>query len=204
MTEGKGGDGDEGGGEDGDGDGDGDDGDEDKDVKEEEAVSDRKLDEVWKLLAEHSIQNNSIDSRDTMFHFNVDDWKHALHPKLSFIAPVLWQLCEQVQPEYSLVTPAPHELHLHEAIQRILLNLIWNMKDSDHILLDQRLRAVTVYRYDVRVRTVEPLSFGSKRSRNDEELATEHGKSEYFIIHEVSSLTHLSLFREDKTLEWLL
>lgn len=67
------------------------------------------------------------------------------------------------------------------------------MKDSDHNFLDQKLRAVTVYRYDVRVRTasVEPLSFGSKRSRNDEELATEHGKSRYFLIHEVPSLTHL-------------
>lgn len=86
------------------GNGDGDDGDEDKDVNEEEQeASDRKLDQVWKLIAEHSIQNNSIDRRDTMFHFDVDDWKEALHPKLSFMAPVLWQLCEQVQPEYSLV-----------------------------------------------------------------------------------------------------
>jgi hypothetical protein len=100
-----------------------------------------------------------------------------------------------------IVTPAPHELHLHEAIQRILLTYIWNMKDSDHILLGQKLRAVTMQRYDVRVLTVEPLSFGSKRPRNDEELPTEHRKSEFLSLMK-SPFSHMChLFREEQALE---
>ena len=187
----------------GDGDGDQDDGDSGDKTGDEEGkdATDGKLDDVWRLLAEHSIKNNGVDGRDTMFQFNVVCWRDALHPKLSFLAPMLRLLCAQVQPEYSLVTPAPHELHLHEAIQRILLTYIWNMKDSDHILLGQKLRAVTMQRYDIRVLTVELLSFGSKRPRNDEELPTEHRKSEFLSLMK-SPFSHMChLFREEQALE---
>jgi hypothetical protein len=87
-----------------------------------------------------------------------------------------------VQPEYSLVTPPPPEFHLHEAMQRILLTSIYSMKDSDHILLDRKLRAVTINRYEVQVRTIDPLSFGSKRSRlSDDDLATKRRMSEFSL-----------------------
>ena len=161
---------------DGDGDGDQDDGDSGDKTGDEEGkdATDPKLDHVWRLLAEHSIQDNGIDRRCSMFQFSIARWRDALHPKLSFLAPMLRLLCAQVHPEYSLVTPAPHELHLHEAIQRILLTYIWNMKDSDHILLYQKLRAVTIYHCVEVHTTVGPLFFGRKRLRNVEELPTEH------------------------------
>jgi hypothetical protein len=125
----------------GNGDGGKDDGDGRNRKGDEEGLdaADHKLDDVWRLLAEHSIQDNGIDSRDTMFQFNIARWQDVLHPKLSFLTPMLGLLCEQVQPEYSLVTPTPHELHLHEAIQCILLMYIWDMKNLDHVLLDQKL-----------------------------------------------------------------
>jgi len=140
-------------------------------------VVDQKLDAIWRLLAEHSIEDTGVDTRAGIFNLNTTAWKAALHPKLSFIASMLRSLCSQVHPEYSLVVPPPPELHLHEAIQRILLSNIWSMKDSDHIALGPTLRSVTVRRYDVRVRTIHPLSFGSKRSRpHDEDLRTEQPK----------------------------
>jgi hypothetical protein len=117
----------------------------------------------WTLSAEHSIQDNGLDSREVMFQFSQMRWQESLHSKLFFLVLMLRLLCKQVYPEYSLVDPAPQELHLHEAIQRVLLTYIWKMKDSDHILLGEKLRVVSVYHYDVWVHTEEPLSFGSKR-----------------------------------------
>jgi hypothetical protein len=144
-----------------------------------EATTDYKLDQIWKYLAEHTIEENAVDSRDGIFNIDLDQWQDALHPKLSFLAPMLVQLCTQVQPEYSHIVPKPQELHLHEAMQRILFTYIWNMKNSDPIPLDQRLRAVTIRRYDIQVRTVDPLSFGSKRSRHDDDGPAKNRKSEF-------------------------
>lgn len=92
-----------------DGDGEQDDGDrEDKNgVEEGEEATNHKLDLVWRLLAEHSIQDNGIDGRDAMFQFNVNHWRDALHPKLSFLAPMLQLLCKQVQLEYSCHPSTP-------------------------------------------------------------------------------------------------
>jgi hypothetical protein len=87
-----------------------------------------------------------------------------------------------VQLKYSPVIPAPQQLHLHEATQRILLKYIRTMKDLDPISLDRKLRAVTIHRCDLRVHTIEPLSLGSKRSRTDEELPTEHGTNEFLSL----------------------
>jgi hypothetical protein len=153
----------------------GDNGDADSDAEEVKPSGDNlgdtnpRLDELRKFLAGHSIQKNGADSRDPIFNLSGASWREALHPRLSFLAPMLRKLSDQVCPEYSLVSPPTKELHLHEAVQRILLTSIWSMKDSDHIALDRKLRLVTIKRYEVMVRTVEPLSFSSKCSKLDDD-----------------------------------
>jgi hypothetical protein len=58
------------------------------------------------------------------------------------------KLAVQVLPEYSLINPNPPALHLHEAIQRILLQTIWSMRDADPVPLGGRFRMVTINRVE--------------------------------------------------------
>jgi hypothetical protein len=149
-----------------------------KETKHEDDATNPQLDAIWKLLAEHTIQCGTADSSGPVFQLDTLSWRDILHPKLSFLAPMLASLCEHVEPEYTLVNPTPPEFHLHEAMQRILLMNIWSMKDTDHISLDQKLRMVTFNHFEARVRTTGPRLFGSKRPLLDDENL---GKSEFLL-----------------------
>jgi hypothetical protein len=169
-----------------------DDDNEDQRVKEPKKDQDKvedtnhRLDTIWDCLAMHPI--GALDCRVSLLNLSAYDWKAVLHHKLDFLAPMLVSLARQVEPEYRLVDPPPHELHLHEAMQRILFTSIWDMKDSDPISLDRKLRTVTVHCYDVSVSTAEASSFGSKRSLfDDDQPPTKKGKSELPFLGITSS-----------------
>lgn len=71
-----------------------------------------------------------LDSRDVLLAYTEDDWAQALHPVLApTLAPLLTQLAQQIRPEYALLTNAPHQEHLHEAVRRILLRHLAIMED---------------------------------------------------------------------------
>ncbi|KAF7437574.1 hypothetical protein PC9H_004416 [Pleurotus ostreatus] len=77
--------------------------------------------EMWTCLAEHEVGNDN-DKRLPLIHRC--KWKHWLHRDLSFIADLMVALSFQVRPEWTLVTPGPDPLHLHEAMQRLILQYV--------------------------------------------------------------------------------
>ncbi|KDQ29953.1 hypothetical protein PLEOSDRAFT_1081624 [Pleurotus ostreatus PC15] len=75
--------------------------------------------DIWSNIAEHEV-GKIQDSRMSLLQMNY--WPLCLHEDLSFIGPLMEDLSEQVGPEWALLTPAPKPLHLHEAMQRLILN----------------------------------------------------------------------------------
>lgn len=81
------------------------------------------FDKMWKCLAEHEVAEEN-DTRSSL----IQDlgWERWLHQDLSFIAGLMVELSFQVKPEWTFVTPAPDPLHLHEAMQRLILQHVHN------------------------------------------------------------------------------
>jgi hypothetical protein len=108
------------------------------------------LQQLWRALGDHYIPESTdgyIDSREGVLKYGVKKWQPNLHPDLADEAELLGQLCEQVNPEYAYLLPQPPLFHLHEAMQRILLNHLWVMSKAErHLDLHQtHLREV----YDI-------------------------------------------------------
>ncbi|KAJ8487697.1 hypothetical protein ONZ45_g14227 [Pleurotus djamor] len=79
--------------------------------------------EISKRLAEHEIDPRGYqDDRDILFEKH--PWSQLLPKEVSCAGPLVSELIKQIQPEYSLLNPAPHPLHLHEAVQRLLLKYL--------------------------------------------------------------------------------
>jgi hypothetical protein len=158
----------------------------------ETEVENPALNDLWKPLAEHDIGGRN-DNRGNILKATTKTWVDALHPKLAFLEPMIGKLAEQVRPEYSLISPMPPALHLHEAMQRILFQTIWSMRDADPIPLDGGFRMVTINRVVLRVHSFQPFS-GTRRGRTDEEEAP-HRKSKskptFFVCTNDGHLTLL-------------
>ncbi|KAF7437577.1 hypothetical protein PC9H_004419 [Pleurotus ostreatus] len=92
------------------------------------------LDDIWPSIADHEV-GTSNDKRSSLIH-NAQ-WETWLHEDLSFIADLMEDLTEQVRPEWGLLTPAPKPLHLHEAMQRLILNNVYAWEiDQINVELD--------------------------------------------------------------------
>ncbi|KAL4256125.1 hypothetical protein AB1N83_012306 [Pleurotus pulmonarius] len=89
---------------------------------------------MWRCLAEHEV----AEENDTRCSLIQDlGWKRWLHQDLSFIADLMAELSSQVKPEWTLLTPAPDPLHLHEAMQRLILQHVHNWeKNKMNVELD--------------------------------------------------------------------
>ncbi|KAJ8496234.1 hypothetical protein ONZ45_g12532 [Pleurotus djamor] len=107
--------------------------------KDEESKSDDEEDLhnnwflfLWNLIESHEI-SSSHDSRSPILLVPKDNWPKYLHHRLSFVGPLLFELSEQVRPDYRRLQPEPEPLHLHEAITRILLKYIvkWENEGCD-------------------------------------------------------------------------
>ncbi|KAG9223541.1 hypothetical protein PLEOSDRAFT_165632 [Pleurotus ostreatus PC15] len=92
------------------------------------------LDDIWPSIADHEV-GTSNDKRSSLIH-NAQ-WETWLHEDLSFIANLMDDLTEQVRPEWGLLAPAPKPLHLHEAMQRLILNNVYAWEiDQINVELD--------------------------------------------------------------------
>jgi hypothetical protein len=69
--------------------------------------------------------------------------ENYLHPGLKDIAPFLINISNVVQPEYAWLKKKPSEDHLHEAMQRLLLEEIFRMRNDPIPLNVQRRRIPT-------------------------------------------------------------
>ncbi|KAF7439698.1 hypothetical protein PC9H_000034 [Pleurotus ostreatus] len=88
---------------------------------------------AWKYIANHEIgvSDDMGDSRLSIIH--QAKWKKWLHPELAHAEGFLLSLTAQIAPEWGLIEPAPLPLHLHEAMQRIILQYIdlWKTQNKD-------------------------------------------------------------------------
>lgn len=87
----------------------------------------KKLSEIWAAMAEHEV-GNAADTRSALISGN--RWAEWLHKDLSPISKLMTNLTHQFRPEWALLDPAPEPLHLHEAMQRVILEHvhIWETK----------------------------------------------------------------------------
>ncbi|KAL4250869.1 hypothetical protein ABKN59_008720 [Abortiporus biennis] len=88
----------------------------------------------WAYLEEHSfvptVLSASKDPRSHLLGRDATNWKDILHPGLHECASLIAEMANQISPEYGLLDPPPKEDHLHEALQRILLQYIVNMHED--------------------------------------------------------------------------
>lgn len=91
-----------------------------------------KLNQAWKLIANHEVgdTNDVGDGRFGLLRADEDQWKSWLHPYLDHVGRLLVLLARQVSPEWGLCDPPPHMLHLHEAMQRVILTHIDSWKKN--------------------------------------------------------------------------
>ncbi|PSS29871.1 hypothetical protein PHLCEN_2v2638 [Hermanssonia centrifuga] len=126
---------------------------------------------AWHILENHHIDSSprgnvwhSGDGREFILHWNPDQWTAAFHPALSSLAPLLYKMAQQVRPEYCLFTYRPRPEHLHEAMRRLLLEQLVNMKDD--ILLDTDSRHDSDRKHsDDSSDTIQTAGRASKRSK---------------------------------------
>ncbi|KAF9491960.1 hypothetical protein BDN71DRAFT_1249338 [Pleurotus eryngii] len=92
------------------------------------------LRDIWPSIADHEV-GTSNDKRSSLIHDT--EWETWLHEDLSFIADLMDDLAKQVRPEWGLLTPVPKPLHLHEAMQRLILNNVYAWEiDQINVELD--------------------------------------------------------------------
>ncbi|OBZ76719.1 hypothetical protein A0H81_03221 [Grifola frondosa] len=103
-----------------------------QDVPVEEEPS-RVLLKAWNALQNHEIDAMAeSDSRDYLLLFMPANWEHALLPEMRSLGRLLYNLARQVRSEYALLKDqAVPEDHLHEAMQRLIFEYLWESEDID-------------------------------------------------------------------------
>src|SRR5258708_1497310 len=76
----------------------------------------------------------------TLFFFPVDWWTSARHPDLGQIAELLYDMIQQLGPEYEYLMEPPRSTHRHEALRRLFLKAIVTLRQEAPITLDSSWR----------------------------------------------------------------
>ncbi|KAJ8519578.1 hypothetical protein ONZ45_g3475 [Pleurotus djamor] len=120
-------------------------------------VNNNQFKQIWEAFDDHEI-SSWTDTRQVVFAVN--GWDRVLHEELSFVAPLIEELIEQISPEYEFLKPAPDPLHLHEAIQRLLLKYLDQWKDRDVLFDPNHSRYAAVKKVTVLRDCAAPLQNG--------------------------------------------
>ncbi|KEP53910.1 putative other/FunK1 kinase [Rhizoctonia solani 123E] len=72
------------------------------------------------------------DSRHTFTYGEKEDWESVLHPDLAVLAPMLASMFRYIRPEWAY-RPELNAEHVHEALMRLLLIEIINIKNGSDI-----------------------------------------------------------------------
>ena len=89
---------------------------------------------IWQKLHDHEIPEepgNDQDERESILGAGRSFWENCFHLEMRKVARLLFNIKVQVLPEYELWTPAPPEDHLHEAMQRLILQYLVDHRDQD-------------------------------------------------------------------------
>ncbi|KZV79833.1 hypothetical protein EXIGLDRAFT_846136 [Exidia glandulosa HHB12029] len=69
------------------------------------------------------------DKRSSIMSYTLQNWRDALHEDAAEFAPFFERMRLLFQPDYALAQPGLDPYNLHEAMQRLLLQEIWRMKE---------------------------------------------------------------------------
>ncbi|KAL7281861.1 hypothetical protein ACG7TL_003326 [Trametes sanguinea] len=113
--------------------------------KESEASQDA-LNTNWKMFHEHTIPrgHSTVDSRDPLLTLSLSAVCASFLPAMRRVALLIGEMSSHVYPSYAVMTPPPpHEDHLHEAMQRLILQYLVDHRDDPIPLVPGKLRPVS-------------------------------------------------------------
>ncbi|RDX52545.1 hypothetical protein OH76DRAFT_1377341 [Lentinus brumalis] len=128
---------------------------------------------LWKTLYGHQIPEQPAQYRDdrvTILMMDEQEWEMCFHTQMRDVAVLLADISRQITPEYEYWVPRPPDDHLHEAIQRLILQYLVDHLDKD-ILLDPNHQRPTEPQTDkdkhrTDSRPAETRANGSRGSRS--------------------------------------
>ncbi|KAI0324375.1 hypothetical protein GY45DRAFT_1331625 [Cubamyces sp. BRFM 1775] len=154
---------------------------------QETLTSEKSLEKDWEKFRLHTIPdelNNCEDSRTYLIDRNLFVFKRAFPDVMEPVAKLLLQIVSHVRPSYALMDDLPiYEDHLHEAMQRLILQYLFNNADNPIPLTPYKLRQLVtkdtaaVNRGKLTGSKQEfAISRGSKRSAPDAPVETRYSK----------------------------
>ncbi|CAE6517901.1 unnamed protein product [Rhizoctonia solani] len=99
---------------------------------EQESEPHVKFRQFFSIMYRHYPIPGGNDSRQVLSY---DDWPSILHPDLAMLGPMLANMFDYVRPEWAH-RPELNNEHVHEALMRLLLIEIINIKNSSDINID--------------------------------------------------------------------
>ncbi|CDO68493.1 hypothetical protein BN946_scf184499.g18 [Trametes cinnabarina] len=112
---------------------------------EETAESRLLLNQNWKRLYEHTIPEtrDEDDSRNPLLDQKLSKVVRTFLPEMHKVGKLVYQIANHVFPSYAVMTPPPpHDDHLHEAMQRLILEYLVENRDNPIPLMQGSLRPV--------------------------------------------------------------
>ncbi|KAI0372547.1 hypothetical protein BV20DRAFT_939687 [Pilatotrama ljubarskyi] len=112
---------------------------------QEDPARKRQLEKAWTVLREHTIpmDRSSGDNRVQVMAGLRAEFLGAFPDLMGPVAHLLDDIREHVTPAYPLMDPPPpHDDHLHEAMQRLILQYLFDHRDDPIPLTPGLLRAV--------------------------------------------------------------
>ncbi|OSC98775.1 hypothetical protein PYCCODRAFT_1427583 [Trametes coccinea BRFM310] len=114
---------------------------------QESPTSQTHLNQIWKVLYEHDIPDKEVtkfeDSRNPMLTLHRSVLASTWLPAMQDVAKLVYDIAKHVSPAYAVMTPPPpHDDHLHEAMQRLILRYLVDHRDNPIPLIPGRLRPV--------------------------------------------------------------
>ncbi|PIL29005.1 hypothetical protein GSI_09052 [Ganoderma sinense ZZ0214-1] len=97
-----------------------------------EAQADGNMVKTWTLLLSHEIpdlRSKTHDVRQSIIGQTDDAWEALLLGDMKDIGALLFKISEHVNPEYALWGDGLHPDHLHEAVQRLILQYLVDHKE---------------------------------------------------------------------------
>ncbi|KAI1786564.1 hypothetical protein LXA43DRAFT_1064488 [Ganoderma leucocontextum] len=99
--------------------------------------------DAWKFLLWHKIPDADEgyhDQRQLFLNQKARDWGKLFLGGMKDIGTLLWNISRQVRPEYALCGDGLQRDHLHEAVQRLILQYL--VDHDDIALVPERLRPI--------------------------------------------------------------
>ncbi|KAI9068633.1 hypothetical protein FKP32DRAFT_1561282 [Trametes sanguinea] len=113
----------------------------------ESEESREELNEAWKTFHEHTIPRGPRrkDTRNMLLDQDEDSCAACFLPAMKEVGLLVHRMASHVYPSYAVMTPPPpHEDHLHEAMQRLILQYLVDHRDNPIPLVPGKLRPVSV------------------------------------------------------------